>query len=150
MRSSHQPSQESRPNRGLGFRIIGFLMVGLGVIVIAAVGAYYGYRTYAHSQLDDLNSSVSGPFSLPPDARMHGFEPIAARKSTTVVGHGSTKSNRAFHGCISPKTNTTNEERCTLLAVILSKFHVAEYNRGRRFDACFPGVVFWFPADDTA
>lgn len=92
MRSSHQPSKESRPNRGLGFRIIGFLMVGLGVIVIAAVGAYYGYRTYAHSQLDDLNSSVSGPFSLPPDARMHGFEPIAAGKSTTVVGHGSTKS----------------------------------------------------------
>ena len=57
-------------------------MVGIGALLIAAVGTYYGYRTYAHSRLDELNASIGGPVSLPSEAASQGFVPIAAGGST--------------------------------------------------------------------
>jgi len=65
-------------------------MVGLGVLLIAAVGAYYGYRSYAHSKLDELNASIGGPVSLPSEAASQGFVPIVTGSSTVDRANGIT------------------------------------------------------------
>lgn len=75
-------------------------MVGLGVLLIAAVGAYYGYRTYAYSTLDELNASIGGPVSLPLEAASQGFVPVVTGSSTVERANGVTKSSAALKAAL--------------------------------------------------
>ena len=65
-------------------------MILVGAVLLAGVGAYYGYGVYAHSSLDDLNYAVEAPASLPTDAEGEGFVPagieVGAVKATVPVG----------------------------------------------------------------
>ena len=50
----------------------------MGIVLLAAVGAYYGYSIYAGSQLGELNAKMAEPVSLPEDAIKAGFAPVVA------------------------------------------------------------------------
>ena len=49
----------------------------MGLLLLAGVGAYYGYGAYARSQLDELDAALESPLSLPLEAANAGFVPVA-------------------------------------------------------------------------
>jgi LPXTG-site transpeptidase (sortase) family protein len=65
-----------RIERRLG-RPIGLGLVLVGVVLLASAGSYYGYSIVARAGLDDLNTSVDKPFTLPADAVSAGFVAVA-------------------------------------------------------------------------
>ena len=55
--------------------VVGIAFVALGIVLLAAVGAYYGYAVLARAQLDDLNYSIETTAPLPGDLLRDGFAP---------------------------------------------------------------------------
>ena len=77
MQADHDgPGAPARRKRRLSGSA-GLALVSVGLLILAAVGSYYGYRVYAHSQLDRLDASLDGPVSLPAEAAKAGFLPVA-------------------------------------------------------------------------
>ena len=73
------PVRPQKPPRRLRLRLLaGVGLATMGIVLLAVVGAYYGYSIYAGSQLDELNASVARPVSLPIDAIKAGFIPVVA------------------------------------------------------------------------
>ncbi len=73
------PVRPQKSRRPLRFGLLaGIGLATLGVLLLAVVGAYYGYSVYAGSQLDELNARVATPVSLPIDAIRAGFVPVVA------------------------------------------------------------------------
>ena len=83
------PRSQKRPRR-LRFRLLaGLGLATTGIVLLAVVGAYYGYSVYAGSKLDELNAKVAEPVSLPLDAIKAGFVPVvAADTKPDAVGYG--------------------------------------------------------------
>ena len=50
-------------------------LLSTGALLLAAVGSYYGYRAYSHSQLDRLIASSDAPVALSEEAAQQGFTP---------------------------------------------------------------------------
>lgn len=65
-----------RIERRLG-RPVGLGLVLVGVVLLASAGSYYGYSIVARAGLDDLNTSIDKPFTLPADAVSAGFVAVA-------------------------------------------------------------------------
>ena len=78
MPRDHQPARGPNGYRGSLSRVAGFSMIGLGLLLLAAVGGYYAYSMYAHSKLDGLVETNSGPVSLPAEAAEEGFVAVAS------------------------------------------------------------------------
>ena len=74
----HQPARGPNGYRGSLSRVAGFSMIGLGLLLLGAVGGYYAYSMYAHSKLDGLVVENSGPVSLPAEAAEEGFVAVAS------------------------------------------------------------------------
>ena len=73
------PVRPRKLPRRLRFRLLaGIGLAATGIVLLAAVGAYYAYSVYAGSQLDKLNASVAGPVFLPIEAIKAGFVPVVA------------------------------------------------------------------------
>ncbi len=69
-------------------RVAGFALVAVGLLLLSAVGAYYGYGVYARSQLDRLNVSVPQP--RPVQADSVGLNTVSgAARSTPTDANGS-------------------------------------------------------------
>ncbi|MCH8207171.1 MAG: sortase [Chloroflexi bacterium] len=70
-------------------------MAVVGLLLLISAALYYGYGIRARSQLDDLNTSAEGPVSLPAEAAMAGFTPVAASgttdRSDTASGAGQSE-----------------------------------------------------------
>ncbi len=87
------PVRPQKPHRRLRFGLLaGIALATTGIVLLAAVGAYYGYSIYAGSQLGELNASVAKPVSLPIDAIKAGFIPVVA---------ADTKPDAASYGLLS-------------------------------------------------
>ena len=78
MPRDHQPARGPNGYRGSLSRVAGFSMIGLGLLLLAAVGGYYAYSMYAHSKLDGLVETNSGPVSLAAEAVEEGFQLVAS------------------------------------------------------------------------
>ena len=81
MRSDRVRTQEARHRGKRPSGAIGIAMIAVGLIIIIAVGSYYGYRAYAHSKLDQLNVALDGPATLPSGAALDGFVPVESAGS---------------------------------------------------------------------
>jgi LPXTG-site transpeptidase (sortase) family protein len=55
--------------------VVGIALVALGLVLLAVVGAYYGYAVFARAQLDELNYSIEAVAPLPSDVLRDGFAP---------------------------------------------------------------------------
>ena len=75
MRSLGSRLRVASPARWRAGGVVGVAMAITGLLLLAAVGSYYGYRAYAGSQLGRLEASIQGPVSLPPEAVIAGFVP---------------------------------------------------------------------------
>ncbi len=53
-------------------RLAGFTFVGLGLVLLMGVGAFYGYGFYSSTQLGKLNATIQGPVTLPDSTILHG------------------------------------------------------------------------------
>ena len=60
-----QGTEKLTHRRRVGKLIAGFLLVFAGLIVVIAVGLYYGLGRYNSTQLDDLNVAAQGPVAMP-------------------------------------------------------------------------------------
>jgi LPXTG-site transpeptidase (sortase) family protein len=94
--------------------VAGFSMIGLGLLLLGAVGGYYAYTLYAHSKLDGLVETNSGPVSLPAEAAEEGFVAIAS----DVDGvSGDSKPGTDGTALDVPDARGTEDSISTLLAV---------------------------------
>ena len=110
----HQPARGPNGYRGSLSRVAGFSMIGLGLLLLGAVGGYYAYTLYAHSKLDGLVETNSGPVSLPAEAAEEGFVAIAS----DVDGvSGDSKPGTDGTALDVPDARGTEDSISTLLAV---------------------------------
>ena len=58
-------SDRKPPRRRFGKVIVGSVLVSAGLIVVIAVGIYYGLGHYNSTQLNDLNAATKGPVAMP-------------------------------------------------------------------------------------
>ena len=105
MKTDHRESVAtgSRPRRTR--RLLGIALVSSGVLLLVAVGAYFGYSLYSRSQLDRLNASAEAPLLLPQEAVLAGFVPV----DTSVP-----KSPLNGEGAISPGVPTRSDDVLTI------------------------------------
>ncbi len=101
-----------KPPRRLRFRLLaGVGLATTGVVLLAVVGAYYGYSVYAGSQLDELNARVVKPVSLPIDAIKAGFIPVvAADTKPGAASYGLLSSARSNASIQNPPIETGSGE----------------------------------------
>ena len=78
MPRDHKPTRAQNGYLGSLLRVAGFSTIGLGLLLLAAVGGYYAYTLYAHSELGKLVASTEPPVSLPPEAAKKGFVEVAS------------------------------------------------------------------------
>ena len=94
MRSLGSILRVASPTQWRAGGFVGVAMAITGLLLLAGVGSYYGYRAYAGSQLDRLEASIQGPVSLPPEAVVAGFvpprleEPTKATQQDTILASG--------------------------------------------------------------
>ncbi len=115
-----------KPHRRLRFGVLaGIGLATTGIMLLAAVGAYYGYSIYAGSQLCELNASLAKPVSLPIDAIKAGFIPVAvADTKPDAAGYGLVSPARSRVSLLNPPVETAyarpapaTERRAGLVAV---------------------------------
>ena len=92
------PVRPQKSRRPLRFGLLaGIGLATTGVVLLAVVGAYYGYSIYAGSRLGDLNARVAKPVSLPLDAIKAGFVPVVAADTKPDTASGSLPPSVASH-----------------------------------------------------
>ena len=120
------PVRPQKPPRRLRFRLLaGVGLATTGIVLLAVVGAYYGYSVYAGSQLDELNASVAKPVYLPIDAIKAGFIPVvAAETKPGAASYGLVSSARSGASRLDPPIETASaqpapatERRAGLVAI---------------------------------
>ncbi len=120
------PVRPQRPHRRLRFGVLaGIGLATTGIVLLAVVGAYYGYSIYAGSQLDELNASVAKPVSLPIEAIKAGFIPVvAADTKPNAASYGLLSSARSHASLLDPPVETASahpapatERRAGLVAI---------------------------------
>ena len=86
MQSTGAP-RAGKTRRSLG-KTLGMSLIAVGALLLTGAVLYYAYGARARSRLDQLDTALAEPVSLPAEAVSAGFTPVAAVAPTVGVASG--------------------------------------------------------------